>query len=48
MADKNKKAKSDAKKGERNTTRRNGKAWKVRACGTRHAPDAPCKKCASA
>lgn len=48
MADKNKKAKSDAKKGERNNLRRNGKAWKLRACGQRHAPNDACKKCASA
>jgi hypothetical protein len=41
----NQKAKSDAKKGEANRLRRNGKAWKRRPCGNRHAPDDACKTC---
>lgn len=40
----NAKRKSDAKRGLINSNRRNGKAWKRRACGERHAPG-PCLKC---
>lgn len=41
------KAKSDAKKGEANRLRRNGKAWKRRPCGNRHAPADLCGPCAN-
>lgn len=41
----NTKAKSAAKKGERNPVRRNGKAWKKRECGFRHAPGDACRNC---
>lgn len=31
--------------GEPNRNRRNGKAWKIRVCGIRHASDDRCKTC---
>jgi hypothetical protein len=39
------KAKSDANKGDANRLRRNGKAWKKRPCGSRHAADDACRSC---
>lgn len=41
------KSKSDSKRGDRNTSRRNSKAWKRRACGERHEPRG-CVKCDAA
>lgn len=39
------KPKPTGKKGGTNGQRRNGKAWKLRACGERHAPDYMCVTC---
>jgi len=44
MANANAKPKPAAKK-EPNRNRRNGKAWKLRPCGNRHAPDDGCRPC---
>lgn len=38
------KPKPSSKRGERNHERRNGKAWKLRPCGKRHAPNKSRKK----